>query len=219
MQSVVQTSNDPSGFSHEPNFTGLNDDHVRSQSRTREYVSTLNSADTHHHHIHVNPTNTLKRISSPVKSSQVVDIQPNVIVQHQRPASRPNSAANTLASSNKDPLNDAYIERDNARANPIHVANRDDDSTPTLKKYENAAENARATAAARVNTPPPSPSTKELTRLLKKQRNKYSIKTATAAIVTRRGNKNHRPPGRLKNYDDDSESGSTATETQSRDDG
>lgn len=68
-------------------------------------------------------------------------------------------------------------------------------------------------------TPPPSPSTKELNRVWKKQRNKYSIRTATAALVTRKNSKNHRPPGRLKNYGDDSESESTATETPSKDEG
>jgi hypothetical protein len=69
------------------------------------------------------------------------------------------------------------------------------------------------------STPPPSPSSKELNRVWKKQRNKYSIRTATAALVTQKNSQNHRPPSRLKNYGDDSDSETTATETQSKEDG
>jgi hypothetical protein len=69
------------------------------------------------------------------------------------------------------------------------------------------------------STPPPSPSSKELNRIWKKQRNKYSIRTATAALVNRKNSKILRPPGRLKNYGDDSDSETTTTETQSKEDG
>ena len=169
------------------------------------------------------PTNTLKRISSPIKSQQIVDVQPNIIVQHQRSTSRPSSVANIPPPSTtaKDPLNEAYIERDHVRAQLLNVesahTNNDNDSTSTLKQYENQQEKMRN--APNASTPPPSPSSKELNRVLKKQRNKYSIRAATAALVSRRSSKNHRPPGRLKNYGDDSDSESTPTETQSKDEG
>jgi hypothetical protein len=57
--------------------------------------------------------------------------------------------------------------------------------------------------------PPPSP----LNHLQKKQRNKNSIGTA---LVTRKNTKYHRPSSRIENYDDDSDSELTITETQSR---
>ena len=127
----------------------------------------------------------------------------------------------TTTTAAKDPLNEAYIERENARAKLLNVesrhTNNDNDSTSTLKQYENQQDKMRNPTNSL--TPPPSPSTKELNRVWKKQRNKYSIRTATAALVTRKSSRNHRPPGRLKNYGDDSESESTATETPSKDDG
>lgn len=162
-------------------------------------------ADTNSHHINVNPTNTLKRNSSPLKNPQVVDVQPAVIVQHQRP----NSAAHAPAPSSKDPLNDAYLNRDN-------------DSTSTLKQYDNQPEKNQGQGTNSNPSPPASPSAKELNRVWKKPKHKYSFRTATAAIVTRRQHPqqhNQRPPGRLKNYGDESESDSTATETQSPEDG
>jgi hypothetical protein len=162
-------------------------------------------------------------MSSPLKSQQIVDVQPNIIVQHQRPTPRPTSAVNILhpSTTTKDPLNEAYIEREHARAQLLNVesthTNNDNDSTSTLKQYENQQEKMKN--APNSSTPPPSPSSKELNRAWRKQRNKYSIRSATAALVSRRNSKNHRPPGRLKNYGDDSDSESTATETQSKDDG
>jgi len=69
------------------------------------------------------------------------------------------------------------------------------------------------------STPPPSPSSKELNRIWKKQRNKYSIRTTAAALVNRKNSKNSRPPGRLNNYADDSDSETTATESHSKEDG
>jgi hypothetical protein len=220
MQSSVQANNDQLTYSHEPTQNGLLNDHIRSQSRENYFILNSNSGETHtnHHHIQVEPTNTLKRTSSPIKSSQIIDVQPNIIVQHQRPTSRPNSAANILT---KDPLNEAYIERDNTRTHLLNVesrhTNNDNDSTSTLKQYENQQKGNKN--PPNLSTPPPSPSSKELNRIWKKQRNKYSFRSATAGIVTRRNTKNHRPPGRLKNYGDDSESETTATETPSREEG
>lgn len=186
----------------------------------------------HHHHIQVEPTNTLKRSTSSMKPQQIVDIQPTIIVQHQRPSSsisRPNSAANILTSSTtttttKDPLNEAYIDRDNIRSQVLTVDSNNDnnnnnanDSTSTLKQYENQKE--RMNNPQNASTPPPSPSNKESNRLWKRQRNKYSTKINAAGLVARKNSKQNRPPARLKNYEEDSDSETTATETQSREDG
>ena len=193
--------------------------------------------DTHtnHHHIQVEPTNTLKRTTSPIKPQQIIDVQPNIIVQHPRTISRPITASHVLQTATspppppptttpvpiKDPLNEAYIERDNNnRLQNHHVentqTNNDNDSTSTLKQYENQREKMKN----QPSSPPPSPSSKELTRAWKKQRNRYSIRAATAALVTRKNSaKGQRPPARLKNYNDDSDSSTTATETQSKEDG
>lgn len=180
-----------------------------------------NDMHTNHHHIQVEPTNTLKRLSSPIKSQQIIDVQPNIIVQHQRSTSRLTSESNTLQSTTKDPLNEAYIERDHLRTQTLNVEsthiNNGNDSTSTLKQYENQQNKMKN--LPNLSTPPPSPSSRELGRAWKKPRYKYSIRTATAALVTRKNSKNHRPPGRLKNYGDDSESETTATENQSKEDG
>ncbi len=118
-------------------------------------------------------------------------------------------------------MNDAYIERDHIRTQVVNVesthTNNGNDSTSTLKQYENHQE--RMNNLPKLSTPPPSPSSKEFNHAWKKQRNKYSIRAATAALVTRKISKNQRPPGRLKNYGDDSDSETTATETQSKEDG
>ncbi|CAF3879730.1 unnamed protein product [Rotaria sp. Silwood1] len=179
----------------------------------------------HHHHIQVEPTNTIKRISSTAKSQQIVDVQPTIIVQHQRPTSstsRPNSAANLIqppppstTTITKDPLNEAYIERDNNRPQILTVETiNNNDSTSTLKQYENKQE--RISNLPNSLTPPPSPSNKESNRLWRKQRNKYSIKPNPTNIINRKISKTNRPPARLKNYDSDSDSETTATETQSK---
>ena len=193
------------------------------------FISNFNSGETHtnHHHIQVEPSNTFKRLSSPIKSQQIVDVQPNIIVQHQRPISRPNSSANIYQPSiiTKDPLNEAYIERDSTGVQILNVesthTNNDNDSTSTLKHYENHQDKMKNLPNS--STPPPSPSSKELNRIWKKQRNKYSIRTATGCFSTTRVEKTvkiqRRPPGRLKNYGDDSDSETTTTETQSKEDG
>ncbi|CAF4348203.1 unnamed protein product [Rotaria sp. Silwood2] len=177
-----------------------------------------------HHHIQVEPTNTTKRISSSIKAQQIIDVQPTIIVQHQRPTSstsRPNSAANIiLPSTTKDPLNEAYIERDKLTVENVknNNNNNNNDSTSTLKQYENQQEKIRNLPNS--STPPPSPSNKESNHLWRKQRNKYSIKTNATTLINRKNTKTIRPPARLKNYDSDSDSDSetTATETQSKED-
>jgi hypothetical protein len=147
-----------------------------------------------------------------------MDVQPNIIVQHQRSTLGPNSTTNIALSSTKDPLNEAYIERDNTGAQLLTTmdtqTNNDNDSTSTLKQYDTDHERKTNTL-----TPPPSPATQELNRIWKKQRNKYPLRSMAAILTGRRPSKTNRPPGRLKNYDDESGSETTATETQSKDDG
>ncbi|CAF4128597.1 unnamed protein product [Rotaria magnacalcarata] len=175
------------------------------------------------HHIQVEPTNTMKRTSSSSKSQQILDVQPTIIVHHQqRSASstpRPNSTATViLPSTIKHPLNEAYIDRENIRSQVFiaETTNNNNDSTSTLKQYDNQKETKKTPQNS--STPPPSPSNKESNRLWKKQRNKYSTKTSTVALVSRKNAQNTRPPARLKNYEDDSDSETIATESQSKED-
>jgi hypothetical protein len=214
MQSSVQQNGDQLPHLYESIENGVLDTHNRSQKHDR-YLST------NHHHIQVEPTNTFKRTSSPVRHQQIIDVQPNITVQHQRPpSSRSNSAANTLLPSTKEHLNEAYIERDHTSAQLLTIEStytyNDNDSTSTLKQYDNQQERKQNPSTS---TPPPSPVTQELSRIWKKQRNKYSIKSTTAATPGRKTTRSSRPPGRLKNYEDESDSETTATETQSKDEG
>ncbi|CAF3354215.1 unnamed protein product [Rotaria socialis] len=177
------------------------------------------------HHIQVEPTNTMKRTSSSSKSQQILDVQPTIIVHRQQrsasSASRPNSAATAiLPSTIKNPLSEAYIDRENIRSQVFipESTNNNNDSTSTLKQYDNQKETKKNTQNSSTPPPPPSPSNKESNRLWKKQRNKYSTKASAAALVTRKNAQNTRPPARLKNYEDDSDSETIATESQGKED-
>ena len=124
----------------------------------------------------------------------MTDVQPTVIVQNQRSTTKDQDCAR--------------LNNENAFSN---------DSTLTIKqqdKIENLPHSL---------TPPPSPSNIEFNRLSKKQRNKYSIRTTAAAanaiLTSRKTTKIHRPPARLKNYDDHSDSETTNTEIQSKETG
>jgi hypothetical protein len=68
-------------------------------------------------------------------------------------------------------------------------------------------------------TPPPSPVTQELNHIWKRHRNKYSIRSPASSLIGRKTSRTNRPPGRLKNYRDESNSETTATENQSKDEG
>lgn len=172
----------------------------------------------HHHHIQVEPKNTFRRISSPIKHQQIVDVQPDIIVQHQRSTFGSNSLTNLAQQSAKDQLNEAYIERENNGAQLLtnvntHMTNNND-STSTLKQSDSQHEKRKTSM-----TPPSSPVTQELNRIWKKQRNKYPIRPTIVNLTGRKNSKTNRPSGRLKNYEDGSNSETTATETQSKDDG
>ncbi|CAF4358496.1 unnamed protein product, partial [Adineta steineri] len=68
---------------------------------------------TNHHRIQVEPTNEVKRITSPlsIKSQQIIDLQPNITVQYQR----------LNSPIIKDPLNEAYIDRDHIHTQLLTV--------------------------------------------------------------------------------------------------
>lgn len=228
IQSSVHQNNDQFLHLHEPMQNGISYNLCHMKSHENRFILNVNSGEKHtnHHHIQVEPTSTLKRPTSTIKSPQIIDVQPTVIVQHQRPtssSSRPNSAATVLLpTTNKDPLNEAYIDRNNNRAQVLIVEStntntNDNDSTSTLKQHENQQE--RTKNPPHSTTPPPSPSNKEFNRLWRRQRNKHSFKVMTAAVTARKNPKSHRPPARLKNYGDDSDSETTATETNSKDEG
>jgi hypothetical protein len=108
------------------------------------------------------------------------------------------------------------MERDNTGAHlmTIESTQTNNDSSSTLKQYENQHgrnKNSR--------TPPSSPVTQEVNRVWKKQKNKCSFHPTTVTSSMRKITKPNRPPGRLKNYGDETDTETTATETQSKDEG
>jgi hypothetical protein len=195
----------------------MSDDQLRSQMHENYSISNLNTGEkyTNHHYIQVEPISTFKRPSSPVKHQQIIDIQPNIIVQHQRATSKPDSESNIRVSSTKLPLSEVYVEQDNNGAQISNIetmyANNANDTGSTIKQYVNEQQGRRGSLSS-----PPSPVTEELNRIW---RNKHSMRSPTTSQVVRKNTKTNRPPGRLKNYEDESDSESTATETPSREDG
>ncbi|CAF2702699.1 unnamed protein product [Rotaria sp. Silwood2] len=169
---------------------------------------------TNHHHIQVEPTDTFKRISSPNQHQQIIDVQPKNTVQHRRSTLQTNSATNIRQPSKNDPLNEAYMERDNTGAQVLTVertnTRMNNDRTSTFKQYTNQQERRNNSI-----TPPSSPTTHELNKIWRKQRNKYSTTSARAASGVRQNTKLHRPSCRLKNYEEESDSETTATGTHS----
>ena len=161
------------------------------------------------HHIRVEPTETFKRVSSPHKQSNLADIKPNLIIQHQRPSSsssyRPSSAEKMLGTNNDDHLNDAYVDRNEPLTYLPLRQNDPDETQSTLNQNENQHELTLTSS---------SPVTEELEQVLKKSIHKYSISSAANAAQNHK--RNRRPPGRLKNYHDESDSELTATDIQSK---
>jgi hypothetical protein len=97
----------------------------------------------------------------------------------------------------------------------IESTQTNNDTSSTLKQYENQYETNQNSRTP----PPPSPTTRELNRVWKKQKNKGSTRPTTVGLTTRKILKPNRPPGRLKNYGDETDTETTATETQSKDEG
>ncbi|CAF0788318.1 unnamed protein product [Adineta steineri] len=217
IQSSVQRNIEPVQHIHESIPNSISAEQIHPQIHENYPSTDLDTVEkyTNHHHIQVEPIGTFKRLSSPVKHQQIIDIHPNVIVQHQRPASRSDLDGNTRLSATKRALDEAYVERENTGAQLLNFqnthTNNDNDSASTLKAYVDQQHERKTSGAS-----PPSPATRELNRIWKKQRNKYSIRSPPTSLAIRKNTKPHRPPGRLKNYEDESDSETTATETQSR---
>ncbi|UJR33689.1 hypothetical protein I4U23_021118 [Adineta vaga] len=213
IQSAVQRNDDQLSQLHEPISNGLSDEQLRSQIHENYSISNTNIGEkyTNHHHIQVEPINTFKRPASPVKAQQVIDIHPNVIVQHQRPTSGSDFNANNRRSSGKHLLENIYSERDDLGSQYFSKETTQTENTSTSKQYMNQQQRSKSSL-----TSPPSPATQELNRIWKKQRNRFVIRSSSGSLSNRKSSKAHRPPGRLKNYDDESDSETTATETHSR---
>lgn len=217
IQSPVQQNDEPS---YEPAQNGLVNGRMHSPASENHFITHLNIEEKrthhpkqppHHHHIQVEPIQTFKRTTgTSTKPNPVSDIEAYTNIQRSTTGS-----INIVVSPAKDSLNEAYLDREHVRtqsSTPVN-AHTPNDSTSTLKFHENAQERRRISI-----TPPPSPATQELNRIWKKQRNKYSSQLLTT-VSDRRTTKARRPPGRLKNYEDESETETTATETQSKDEG
>ncbi|CAF1054645.1 unnamed protein product [Adineta ricciae] len=196
---------------------GLPNEQTRPEIHESYAISNTNLGEkyTNHHHIQVEPIGTFKRPSSPVKSQQVIDIRPNVVVQHQRSTSKSDFDANNRYSSAKHPLSNGHVERNHIngeyQSQENTPTNNETESTSTLKRYIEQEREGRTSLVS-----PPSPVTQELNRIWKKQRNRFVIRSPAGSLSHRKSSKTHRPSGRLKNYDDESDSETTATETQSR---
>ncbi|CAF0840307.1 unnamed protein product [Rotaria sordida] len=195
--------------------------HIQSSvPKTNEQISQIHEPIqngeqyTNHHHIQVEPIDTFKRILSPNHHQQIVDVQPNIIVQHRRSTPQIYSATNIRQPTKDDPLNEAYVERDNTGVQLLTIGstntNMNNDSTSTLKRYTNQ----QATHNNSI-TPPSSPTTQELNNIWRKQKNKHSTTFTRAASGIRQHRKTHRPSCRLKHYGEGSDSETTATEIQS----
>jgi len=195
----------PNGSSNKP---------YRSDSQNNYRLSNLNTNDKHlrhrHHHIQVEPTDTFKRTSSPVKHQHIVDVQPNIIVQHQR-STQGTTAAN--------PLNDVYIERENTGIHLLSTLNAGMNSNNNNNNNNNNDDENLRKKKKTLMAPPSSPTAQEINRIWKKSRHKYSFQAINSNGTSRKTARGRRPPGRLKNYGDESDTETTATETQSKDEG
>lgn len=204
VQGTLQRKTEQTLQLYDPMANGLSNKHHRSDSHEKSATRTRYG----HQHIQVEPTDTFKRTASPIRHLNIADIQPNRIVQHQR------------SSLGGNPWNGAYVEREHTGAhlsNPVntHAMNTDsNDSTSTLKQYENRRERKQNRL-----TPPSSPTMPESNRLWKKPRPKYAFRPLAINGSTRKSSRVRRPPGRLKNYGDESDTETTATETRSRNEG
>ena len=194
---------------HQLSQNGFTNGHVHSSANENHFISHIPTNDKRsnsskhpsHHHIKVEPTNTFKR----------THIQPSATIQ--RSTIGP---IHIVVPSGKDPHGEGYTDREHVRtrsSTPVNIHTQND-STSTLKYYEHQQERKKNSI-----TPPPSPATQELNRIWKKQRNKYSNRLLITNVPDRRTTKGRRPPGRLKNYEDETETETTATETQSKDEG
>ena len=219
IQSAVQRNNEQLLHSHERTANGFSDEHLRSYPHGNHAVSHSHTGEkqTNHHHIQVEPASTFKRPISPAKNQQVVDVYPNTVVQHQRQTPKPDSDAYNRLPSARYPHNGAHAERDDAAADALNTestpSNNDNESTSTTIQYIDH----RGSKTSVIS--PPSPVTQELNRIWRKPRNKFVIRSPTGSLSRRKSGKAHRPSGRLKNYDDEPDSETTATDTQSREEG
>lgn len=158
-----------------------------------------------HHHIQVEPVDTLKRASSSTQNRKIT------------PETTPMS--NNVLSSSGDPLNEAYIERDNTGAQMLSaestqaIVNNDTESTPRQQK--NQQENNKSS----ITPSSSSPVTQELNNIWRKRRNKHPPTSNRRESPNRQNGRIHRPSCRLKNYGEGSDSETTLTATQSKNEG
>ncbi|CAF0812147.1 unnamed protein product [Didymodactylos carnosus] len=177
--------------------------------------SSVNNSESQKHTIQVEQQRSSSNERSSPPLSPVTNKNPRVQivdVQQQQSRSRPDYAANNLPMANNK-LNDAYHEKESEVQTPStqFTVENETDSTSTLVGMKQNDKNG-----GDGSTPPPSPATKELNRVWKKHRNKYSIKTVTSTLIARKNIRTHRPPCRLKNYGEQTDDSESITDTQSK---
>ncbi|UJR13589.1 hypothetical protein I4U23_000602 [Adineta vaga] len=177
--------------------------HPQFQSSVQENLHHLptihDEIHTNHRRTQIDTNDNTKRISSSSrKSLQIIDVQPNVTMEHQ-PSNSPPPTPRRLIT-RKNSFNEIHLER-----NHIHEQGLTN-STSTLKQEDTSN-------GQNLLVPPSSPASRDLNN-----HNDNPFRMNSEILVNRRNSKHHRPSTRLKNYDDESESELTVTETQSKDD-
>ena len=213
IQSAVQPMHDRSPLSYDLMQNSFSAKH------TKDPVLNFNAVETYatHHQIQVIPSSKSKRMPSPIPHQPPVDPQPRIVIQHQRPSSRQSSTTKTFAPPRRDSSDEADAGTDDTvRAQMVTGGQarptRRDGSASTVRTHGNSHERTVNHFAV----PPRSQSIQELNveRAQQQQQDSYSGKVGTD-VSTKRA----RPPGRLKNYGDASESNSASTEVRSREEG
>ena len=165
--------------------------------------------------------NIFRQGSYPAEHQPRIEIQPNPVLQQPRPSSsktRSDGTDNVLLGSLRDTLNEAFVERDRATVRQLtmdhrHSEENHEDSASTLKVDESKNGSDSLTSTTATTT---SPATQEVNRIWNEKSNKGSSASASVRVAARSQARGHRPPGRMKNYGDDSQSEVAATEIQGK---
>ena len=182
----------------------------------------VDEPQTFRHHIRVEPLNIFKQGShAPEPNQPRVETQSNSVLQQPRPAlskSRPDGMNNAVLSSLRETLDEAFLERDRATVQRLtmeqrHADENHEDSISTLKVDESKNGSDSPTSTTATTT---SPATQEVNRIWNERSNKGSTRSASVRVAARSQAREHRPPARMKNYGDDSQSEAATTEIQGK---
>lgn len=144
---------------------------------------------------------------------QLADIQPDVVIQHQRASltspSKPRVIEQAFVQQNSEQLNEAYIERYDPSTHlvtiqPAKKSHKSDNDSDSITQTNNPNQDSTLTS---------SPVTEELNDIWNKKNGRHGISDSTNG---HRRKTKHRPPGRLEKYHGQSDSEMTTTGLQSK---